>query len=86
MEKKSDAPITTPATNAPKALSQNPWDLIEPNATVLYREKQGEGWFECIVISTSKDRKTLTIKWRDYPSYKPFDVKRIAVGLLCKVS
>ena len=66
--------------------SLNPWDAIEVGRVVLWRESKDEGWFECKVIAISDDRKTLTLKWRDYPTFKQFDVKRIAVGLICKMS
>lgn len=70
---------------ASKTLSHNPWSLLEIGATVLYRASKDEGWFEAKIIAV-KDEKTFTLKWRDYPGFEPFNVRRTAVGLLCKVS
>lgn len=74
------------AAEPTKASSPNPWDVIEVGATVLHRASKDEGYFECSVTAISKDKKTLTLKWRDYPSFKPFDVRRLSVGLVCKLS
>jgi hypothetical protein len=93
-----DTPAPTPSTakaqagpeTAPKgqvsAPSSNPWDAIEVGAIVLWRVDPKEGWFECVLIATSKDRKKLTLKWRDFSGFKPFEVQRLAVGLICKIS
>jgi hypothetical protein len=74
---------------APKGQSgtppAHPWDAIEVGAIVLWRVDAKEGWFEAVVTATSKDRKKLTIKWRDFSGFKPFEVQRLAVGLICKI-
>jgi hypothetical protein len=92
-----DTPAPTPATakaqagpeTAPKgqagAPSSNPWDAIEVGAIVLWRVDAKEGWFEANVLALSKDRKKLTLKWRDFSGFKPFEVQRLAVGLICKI-
>ena len=68
----------------PKTLSHNPWDvMIEVNSVVLYRASKAEGWFECVVTKVGK--KTIHLKWRDYDGFKPFEVQRLSVGLICKV-
>jgi hypothetical protein len=75
--------------DAPKGQSgtppAHPWDAIEVGAIVLWRVDAKEGWFEAVVTATSKDRKKLTIKWRDFSGFKPFEVQRLAVGLICKI-
>ena len=89
MNTKPDSSITTPNQQPTKPPSHNPWDAIEIGSTVLYRESkakaEAEGWFECTVIAISKDGRTLSLRWRDYPAFKPFDVRRLAVGLICIV-
>src|ERR1035441_10242172 len=35
----------------------------EVRATVLWRASKDEGWFEAVVVTISKDRKILTMKW-----------------------
>lgn len=67
-----------------KALSHNPWELIEVGATVLYRASKDEGWFECKVLE-KKAGNTLVLKWKDYPGFPAFDARRTAVGLICTV-
>ena len=84
MTKTPEAPSNAPAASPAKAVPTDPWDKIELGATVLYQENKGDGWWECIVAGISKDQSTLTLKWRDFKLYKPFDVKRIRVGLLRK--
>jgi len=63
----------------------DPWEAIEPGATVLWSVDPKEGWFPCTVTGASKDRKVLTLKWRDFESFRQFQVKRIAVAVLLKV-
>lgn len=89
MTNKDDSkPATTPIENTGAKTAQiSPWDLLQPGAVVLSRDTRNpkEGWFECNIVSVSKDRKTLTLKWRDYPSFPQFEVKRTSVGLICVV-
>jgi hypothetical protein len=72
-------------TASNKAPPAHPWDAIGVGRTVLYQASKAEGWFECLVTAISKDGKTLTLKWRDYTGFKPFDVRRLSVGLICKM-
>ena len=78
---------TTPAENTAAKPSSNlsPWDALEPGAVVLWRIDPKEGWFECKIVAVSKDRNTLSLKWRDWPSFPQMEVKRLAVGLLSVV-
>ena len=82
-QKPTETAPKPPGTSKPP--SHNPWDAIEPGHTVLYRASKDEGWFECVVTAVSKDGRKLTLKWRDYQGFKPFDVRRLSVGLICKV-
>jgi hypothetical protein len=59
------------------------WSVIRPGSIVLW--SVGEGWFPCVVVSVSTDRRMLTLRWRDFRSYRQFQVKRIAVGVLAKI-
>jgi hypothetical protein len=88
MTNKDDPKPTTPAApdSTAKPSSLSPWEALEPGAVVLWRVDPKEGWFECKIVAVSKDRKTLSLKWRDWPSFPQFDVKRLAVGIICKVS
>jgi hypothetical protein len=63
----------------------DPWEAIEPGATVLWSVDPKEGWFPCTVIGISKDRKMLSLRWADFPSFRQFQVKRLTVGVLLKV-
>ena len=87
MTNKDDAKPTTPSAEntAAKPSPFNPWDALEPGATVLWRVDPKEGWFECKIVAVSKDRKHLSLKWRDWPSFPQMEVKRLAVGLLSVV-
>ena len=64
---------------------RSPWDAIEVGATVLWCADSREGWFACTVMGMSKDRKTLTLRWRDFPKLKPFEAKRFDVGIISKI-
>ena len=84
MTNKEDAKPATPA--APDNTAKpSPWEALEPGAVVLWRVDPKEGWFECVIVSTSKDRKTLTLKWRDWPSFPQMEVKRLLVGIISVV-
>ena len=80
-------PAAPPAESGPAAEKpfRSPWDAIEVGATVLWRASKDEGWFESTVVSTSKDRKVLTLRWRDYPKLPPFTAKRFDVGIISKI-
>jgi hypothetical protein len=63
----------------------NLWEMIEVGGTVLWQADPSEGYFPCTVVGGSKDRKLLTLKWRDFPKLPSFQVKRIAVGLIAVI-
>jgi hypothetical protein len=63
----------------------DPWEAIEPGAIVLPSVDPKEGWFPCTVIGISKDRKMLSLRWTDFPSFRQFQVKHFTVGVLLKV-
>jgi hypothetical protein len=81
-------PAAQPAETASAAGKPflSPWDAIEIGATVLWHASKDEGWFEAIVVKISKDRKVLTMRWRDYPKLPQFNVKRFDVGIICKIT
>ena len=56
------------------------WKDIGPNHLVLVQETLRDGWWECVVVERNDDM--LTVRWRDYPKWKPFTVHADAVALL----
>ena len=46
----------------------------------MVQETLRDGWWECIVVERRDDM--LTVRWRDYPKWKPFVVHADAVALL----
>jgi hypothetical protein len=56
------------------------WKDIGPDHLVLVQETLRDGWWECIVVERNDDM--LTVRWRDYPKWKPFTVHADAVALL----
>ena len=56
------------------------WKDIGPDHLVLAQESHSQGWAEVIVIERRDDM--LTVRWRDYPKWKPFTVHADAVALL----
>ena len=56
------------------------WSKIDAGHLVLAQESPEDGWWEAIV--TGRDGDMLTLKWRDYPKYKPFPRHRLSVALL----
>jgi hypothetical protein len=56
------------------------WKDIKANHLVLVQETLHDGWWECIVVDRKDDM--ITVKWRDYPRWKPFTVHADAVALL----
>ena len=56
------------------------WKDIGKDHLVLVQETLRDGWWECIVVERKDDM--LTVKWRDYPRWKPFTVHADAVALL----
>jgi hypothetical protein len=56
------------------------WKDIGAGNLVLAQESLADGWWECIVVK--RDNDMLTLRWRDYPKYKPFLCHADAVALL----
>ncbi len=56
------------------------WMDIGKDHLVLVQETLRDGWWECIVVERKDDM--LTVRWRDYPRWKPFTVHADAVALL----
>ena len=56
------------------------WKDIGPNQLVIVQQNLPDGWWECIVLARQGDM--LTVRWRDYPKWKPFTVHADAVALL----
>lgn len=82
-----DSPASKPSSNATtegqaNAIIPDLWEAIEVGQTVLWQTDPEEGYFPCIVVSLSKDRQHLNLRWRDYPKLPEFKAKRTAVGLL----
>jgi hypothetical protein len=60
------------------------WATIKVGSVVLAFENADPklpGWYDCVVLAIDKDNETLKVRWRDYPGFRPFTVKRSAVGL-----
>jgi hypothetical protein len=87
-----EAPAAAPATPALKAVSPatsgdgNLWARIAIGTIVLCQDDSAKpkerGWWESRVTSISNDGKILTVRWSNYPTIKPFTVKRAAVAIL----
>ena len=56
------------------------WKDIAANHMVLVQQSLSDGWCEAIVVERQGD--VLTVRWRDYPKYRPFRVHVDAVALL----
>jgi len=71
---------TSPESGKPTCL----WASIKVDSVILVRDREptDRSWWECVVVGTSKDRKVLTVRWKNYPALKAFTVKRDAVAIL----
>jgi hypothetical protein len=71
-------------SSSPATPSLDLWTAIKVGSVVLCWsiDPEGSAWFECVVTAISKDGNTLTVRWRDYPKFKPFAVPRLAVSIL----
>ena len=57
------------------------WTEVGPGSLVLAQASLEDGWWEGIVISrTAAD--VLTLKWRDYPKFKPFTRHLATIALM----
>ena len=87
-----EKPAAAPATPALKASSPatsgdgDLWAKIAVGTIVLCQDNSSKakdrGWWESTVTGISKDGKILTVRWTDFPTIKPFTVKRAAVAHL----
>jgi hypothetical protein len=72
----SDAPAAKTAPGLPRT-----WDDIAAGHVVIAQDDDAhEGWWEAVVLDRTND--VLTLRWRDYPKYKPFTRHVAAVALL----
>jgi hypothetical protein len=84
-----DPPGCTPAAEdldpQTRSAVEQLWGQIKAGSQVLVFE-QGEGryphWCAAIVTAVSKDKETLTVRWRDYYGWGVFPVNRSAVAVL----
>jgi hypothetical protein len=76
------APSPPAATAAAAAPGLPPtWDAIATGHVVIAQDDYAdEGWWEATVLGRTND--VLTLRWRDYPKYKPFTRHVAAVALL----
>jgi len=76
--------VTASSASTDGNKSNNPWANIKGDSVILCRdsEPKDRAWWECVVIGISKDSKTLTVRWKNYPALKAFTVKRDAVAIL----
>jgi hypothetical protein len=76
----------SPASNDPPPAKTAPglprtWDDIASGHVVIAQDDYAdEGWWEAVVLDRKND--VLTLRWRDYPKYKPFTRHVSAVALL----
>jgi hypothetical protein len=81
-------PATAPASEASGQLIPNPWAAITVGSTVLCLDPEPgpeRSYWPAVVTEIPKDGRTLFLRWRSFPTPKPFSAKRIAVGLIAKV-
>jgi hypothetical protein len=72
-------------TPAPKGAASDLWAAIKVGSVILCRDPQpgpDRSFWECVVTETSRDGKSLKVKWQNYPTLKQFTVKRAAVAIL----
>jgi hypothetical protein len=50
------------------------WDEIRLGSLVIAHEGNDDGWWEAIVTELKGEQ--LTVRWRDFPKYKPVVVSR----------
>jgi len=78
------APPTVAANAAAAAVAPGlppTWDAIATGHVVIAQDDYAdEGWWEATVLGRTND--VLTLRWRDYPKYKPFTRHVAAVALL----
>ncbi len=78
-------PVAVPDKPAAIPAPTDPWAALKMGSTVLCKDDEkgaDQSYWECAVTAVSKDGKTLTVRWKNYPTLKPFVVKRTAVAIL----
>lgn len=78
---KTGAPAAA-SKDAPKAEPFNPWNELKVGDWVLWQTDPTEGYFVCSIVSVSNDRKTLSLRWKLWPSYPLVKAPRVSVGLI----
>jgi hypothetical protein len=70
-----------PAAGQPAPGVPRTWDDIATGHVVIAQDDDAdEGWWEAVVVDRTND--VLTLRWRDYPKYKPFMRHVAAIALL----
>jgi hypothetical protein len=80
----SDAPATKSSVQPQPSAAGDAWDAIVVGTVVLAFEEdeEGTGWWEAVVIAVSKDKKNLSLRWREWPQRQKVSRLRREVGLL----
>lgn len=81
----STVPATAKASPPVPTKPADPWAAITVGSVILVHDTEkgaDRSWWECVVTGISKDGKILTARWQNYPTLKPFSVRRNAIGLL----
>jgi hypothetical protein len=78
----TSTPNSDPASPTPSVAQGYPrdWDDIGIGHLVIAQTNAEDGWWEAIVTDRAGD--SLTMRWRDFPSYPKFVQHRTAVALL----
>jgi hypothetical protein len=76
------------ATPAGPASQGSPWSEIRVGSVVLALDPEPgpeRSYWPAVVTEVSKDGRTLFMRWKNFPTPKPFSAKRVAVGLIAKI-
>jgi len=75
------------APAAESQIAQSPWADIRVGSVVLVLDPEPgpERSYWPAVVTEASDR-VLHVRWRSFPTPKPFPVKRVAVGLIAKIT
>ena len=96
LDPKDIGEVQNDASGAPKPaagsgsvrLIPDPWAAITVGSTILCLDPEPgpeRSFWPAVVTEVSKDSRTLHVRWKNFPTPKPFPVKRIAAGLIAKV-
>lgn len=79
----SKSPSSSPVEGPPVAIAQDLWSEIKEGSIVLAQSSDPEeGYFLCLVVGISKDKKRLSLRWVQWPKMPLHTVAREDVGLL----